>query len=56
MILRNIITFQAPETKWKVDVQGFILSLTSLYGINTILYENVCKVHPAQKDPSCLVF
>lgn len=45
-----------PEAKWKVDVQGFIISLTSLYGINRILYENVCEVHPAHKDPSCLVF
>lgn len=55
MILRNIITFQAPEAKCKVDVQGFILSLISLYGINRILYENMCKVCPAHKDPSCLV-
>lgn len=55
MILRIIITFQEPETKWKVDVQGFILSLTYLCGINRILYENVCEVHPAHKDPSFLV-
>lgn len=56
MNLRNIITFQAPEAKWKGVAQGFILSLTSLYGINRILYENVYKVPPADKEPSCLVF